>query len=558
MICLDDCPSPIASRDEAAASVERTVHWAGRCRAEFDRLLAARKKGSGPRPLLFGVVQGGYDPALRRRCAEQLLPLGFDGFGFGGWPLTPGGDLAEEILALTAGLIPDPLPRFALGVGKPEHIVRCYQMGWRIFDTVLPTRDARHQRLYAFDAPYLDQVDVRARSFYHFVYAGDKKHTRQTGPISTACDCPCCRNYSLAYLHHLFGRKRRAGLPAGDATTCGSIPSCWSLFQALRRCQMEGFTLEEAERLYRPRQAATYVGGGTRSLSYRPALTTSVPRGWLLLPGQLLWRADFIGQEVVYFEGRPVWAVNYYGRILDTARIEAQEAGQVIQHSLSEMYRQGRFLGGFEHTVGAYTYVDSSEGAVDSFGARRIMRDGVVVYRLVYHGSDQIGRRLKRRQVCPFRLPHFIEHRLDLGRRAHRRRQRSSSRAWSAAPAAFTTASTSGSWTYMCAASRATNCGGSEPKRTGCRPAPSTSTATSTHPLAGRLSISPAFSTLPWMTARPACFPRLGDRGGILAAALEGIRSCRPGSRGSSRRSGPPAPASCWRKSRFAQKPFRV
>ena len=204
MICLDDCPSPTASRDEVEASVERTVQWAGRCRAEFDRLLAARKKGAGPRPLLFGVVQGGYDPALRRRCAEQLLPLGFDGFGFGGWPLTPAGDLAGEILALTARLIPDPLPRFALGVGKPEHIVRCYRMGWRIFDTVLPTRDARHQRLYAFDAASLDQVDLRAGSFYHYVYAGDKKHTRQMGPISTACDCPCCRDYSLAFLHHLF------------------------------------------------------------------------------------------------------------------------------------------------------------------------------------------------------------------------------------------------------------------------------------------------------------------------------------------------------------------
>jgi len=204
MICLDDCPSPTASRGEAEASVERTVQWAGRCRAEFDLRLSARTKDTGPRPLLFGVVQGGYDPALRRRCAEEILPLGFDGFGFGGWPLTPAGDLAEEILALTAKLVPDPLPRFALGVGKPEHIVRCYQMGWRIFDTVLPTRDARHQRLYAFDAPRLDQVDVRATGFYHFVYAGDKKHTRQTGPISTACDCPCCRNYSLAYLHHLF------------------------------------------------------------------------------------------------------------------------------------------------------------------------------------------------------------------------------------------------------------------------------------------------------------------------------------------------------------------
>jgi queuine tRNA-ribosyltransferase len=66
MICLDDCPSPTASRDEVAVSVERTVQWARRCRAEFDRLLASRKKDTAPRPLLFGVVQGGYDPALRR------------------------------------------------------------------------------------------------------------------------------------------------------------------------------------------------------------------------------------------------------------------------------------------------------------------------------------------------------------------------------------------------------------------------------------------------------------------------------------------------------------
>ena len=220
MVCLDDCPSPDASPGEVAASVERTVYWAERCRAEFDRLLKVRRKDQGPRPLLFGVIQGGYDRALRRRCAEGLLPLGFDGFGFGGWPLRPvvrprsarlhpgqapqAGNLAEDILAYTAHLIPDLLPRFALGVGKPEHIVRCYRMGWRVFDCVLPTRDARHGRLYAFDADCLDKVDVLAPDFYHFLYVRDEKHKRQKGPISTACDCPCCRNYSLAYLHHLF------------------------------------------------------------------------------------------------------------------------------------------------------------------------------------------------------------------------------------------------------------------------------------------------------------------------------------------------------------------
>lgn len=204
MVCLDDCPSPDASAEEVRVSVARTVHWAARCRVEFDRQREMRGRDQGSRPLLFGVIQGGYDRRMREQCARELLPLGFDGFGFGGWPLTPEGDLAAEILAYTAELVPDPLPRFALGVGKPEHIVRCYQMGWRIFDCVLPTRDARHGRLYAFSAASLEAVDVLAPGFYRFLYVRDDKHKREKGPVSTACDCPCCQRYSLAYLHHLF------------------------------------------------------------------------------------------------------------------------------------------------------------------------------------------------------------------------------------------------------------------------------------------------------------------------------------------------------------------
>jgi len=204
VICLDDCPSPDASPQEVEAAVERTVHWAERCRAEFDRQVEMRGQREGPGPLLFGVIQGGYDRELRARCAAELLPLGFDGFGFGGWPISPDGELALDILATTAELVPDALPRFALGVGKPEHIVRCYLKGWRIFDCVLPTRDARRGRLYVFDAGSLDQVDLRSTSFYHFVYVRDEKHKREGDPISTACDCLCCRNYSLSYLHHLF------------------------------------------------------------------------------------------------------------------------------------------------------------------------------------------------------------------------------------------------------------------------------------------------------------------------------------------------------------------
>ena len=204
VVCLDDCPNPDAPVQEVEESVKRTIDWAERCRVEFDRQLKMRGQREGPRPLLLGVVQGGYDREMRARCAEGLLPLDFDGYGFGGWPISPDGELALDILAYTAERTPDPLPRFALGVGKPEHIVRCYLAGWRIFDCVLPTRDARRGRLYVFSADNLDGVDLRNPDFYHFAYIRDEKHRRDQQPISAACDCPCCRDYSLSYLHHLF------------------------------------------------------------------------------------------------------------------------------------------------------------------------------------------------------------------------------------------------------------------------------------------------------------------------------------------------------------------
>jgi queuine tRNA-ribosyltransferase len=204
IFCLDDCPSPDAPAGEVEIAVERTILWARRCRAEFDRLAEARVRAGRPRPLLFGIIQGGFDQQMRRRCAEALLPLAFDGYGFGGWPLAPGGALADEILAYTARLTPAELPRFALGVGKPEHIVRCHQLGWRIFDCVLPSRDARHGRLYTFSAAGAGGVDVQAEGFYRFVYLRDEKHKRDRRPIWEECDCACCRGYSLGYLHHLF------------------------------------------------------------------------------------------------------------------------------------------------------------------------------------------------------------------------------------------------------------------------------------------------------------------------------------------------------------------
>jgi queuine tRNA-ribosyltransferase len=197
MMCLDDCPRPDASPEEVGEAVRRTVAWARRCKDEYDRQVAARRLEGEERPLIYGIIQGGYDPEMRRRCAEQLWPIGFDGYGFGGWPLDLEGNLAEETLACTAELMPDHLVKYALGVGSPQNLVRCWQMGYRLYDCVLPTRDARHQRLYC-EAP------ERGPYAHTFLYMQDDVHKRDRRPVSEGCDCPCCAHYSRSYLHHLF------------------------------------------------------------------------------------------------------------------------------------------------------------------------------------------------------------------------------------------------------------------------------------------------------------------------------------------------------------------
>ncbi len=152
---------------------------------------------------------------------------------------------------------------------------------------------------------------------------------------------------------------------------------------------MEGFSLEQLNTFIVQAKAVTYVGGGARSLSCRPGShDLQFHEGAFSYLDSYFGGADFLGQEVVYFEGKPVWAMNYYGRILDPSLITAEEAGRIIQESLSRMYKEGRFLGGFEHSTRNSTYVDTNEGDITSFTGREwIMRENVRVYELVYHGG---------------------------------------------------------------------------------------------------------------------------------------------------------------------------
>lgn len=204
VICLDDCTHADAAEDVQRVAVDRTIAWARRCKTEFERIVAQRSRRESGRPLLFGVIQGGRSLELRRRCAESLLEIGFDGFGYGGWPLDSEGQLLREVFAYIREVVPAQLPLHALGVGHPANVAECFGLGYSIFDSAMPTRDARHGRLYVFNADPASSDLRPGGDWFSYVYVGDNKHIKNAAPISPFCDGICCRTYSLGYLHHLF------------------------------------------------------------------------------------------------------------------------------------------------------------------------------------------------------------------------------------------------------------------------------------------------------------------------------------------------------------------
>lgn len=152
---------------------------------------------------------------------------------------------------------------------------------------------------------------------------------------------------------------------------------------------MSHLDLQELEQFIVHAKATTYVGGGQKLLPYRLGSTDlQFYQGPNAYHDSYFGNSDFIGQEVVYRDHTPVWAMNYMGRILRDELITAAEAGGMIKRSLTRMYREGRFLGGFTHLDGELTYNDTSVGDVAFFTGREwIERDGTLVYELHYHGG---------------------------------------------------------------------------------------------------------------------------------------------------------------------------
>ena len=194
MVVLDYFTDPKATVKEQERSVELTLIWAKRSKQEFERQIKKRKLTEETRPWLMGVLQGGTNRQLRKDCAKKLVDMGFDLYGYGGWPMDEQGNFDKKLFSDNAKLTPDDKPRFALGVGKPEDIVLGRSYGYDFFDCVLPTRDARHGRLYV--AMKNDKAET--------LNINQGKYATSTEPIAKNCQCLTCKTYTRAYLHHLF------------------------------------------------------------------------------------------------------------------------------------------------------------------------------------------------------------------------------------------------------------------------------------------------------------------------------------------------------------------
>jgi queuine tRNA-ribosyltransferase len=178
-MCLDECPPYPATYEYVRSSLELTRQWAERCRQ------ARGEHG----PALFGIVQGGVFPDLRRAGAEALMEIGFDGYALGG--LSVGEPPAErlETIARSLPLLPADRPRYLMGLGTPEDLVEGVERGADMFDCVLPTRNARNGMLFTRQGAVIIK---------NAAYAEDP------GPIDPECGCYTCRHYSRAYLRHLY------------------------------------------------------------------------------------------------------------------------------------------------------------------------------------------------------------------------------------------------------------------------------------------------------------------------------------------------------------------
>lgn len=180
VMCFDECPALPASRERIIESMELSMRWAARSKEAF---------GNRPGHALFGIQQGGLEIDLRERSAKALRDIEFDGYAIGGLAVGEGQEKMFEVLDYAPDMMPENKPRYLMGVGKPDDIVGAVLRGVDMMDCVLPSRSGRTAQGWTRRG----QVNLR-----------NARHADDPRPLDAECSCPCCTQYSRAYLHHVI------------------------------------------------------------------------------------------------------------------------------------------------------------------------------------------------------------------------------------------------------------------------------------------------------------------------------------------------------------------
>ena len=182
-MCFDECTKFPATHDEAKASMELSLRWALRSKEAF-----IERNGYG----LFGIIQGSIYPDLREYSAQKMVEVGFDGYAVGGLAVGEGQKMMLETLDYSVDFLPENKPRYLMGVGTPDDLVKAVYRGIDMFDCVMPTRAGRNGLAFT----RAGKINIR-----------NAKHATDKTPLDEHCLCPACKNYSKAYLHHTVKAK---------------------------------------------------------------------------------------------------------------------------------------------------------------------------------------------------------------------------------------------------------------------------------------------------------------------------------------------------------------
>ncbi len=204
---LDECVALPCATGEIERAMELSLRWADRCKAAF---------GVQPGRAMFGIVQGGDQPALRERSAEALKAMDLKGYAVGGLAVGEPQAVMLDMLDVVCPVLPGDKPRYLMGVGTPDDILKSVARGIDMFDCVMPTRAGRHGLAYTRRG----KVNLR-----------NARHADDPRPLDEESDCPAARDYSRAYLHHLVRSQEALG---AMLLTWNNIAYYQSLMQGIR------------------------------------------------------------------------------------------------------------------------------------------------------------------------------------------------------------------------------------------------------------------------------------------------------------------------------------